>query len=212
MSDIITIGREFGSGGREFGRRLADLLHIDYYDQEIVSEIAKSTQLAEEYVHSVMEKKPHVLYPITIGRSIRPDMMSVPQVDRAIYTEQSRILKEMASKSSCVIVGRCADEILKAYHPLRIFVYADVGSRIERCQSRHTPEETYTDKEWQQKIMEIDKGRSKYYEFYTGKKWGDKQNYDICINTKNIDIKGFVAHFAKFYLMWNQKGIDAERF
>lgn len=211
MGEIITIGREFGSGGREFGRRLADILHVDYYDQEIISEIAKSTQLAEEYVHSVLEKKPHNLYPITIGRSIRPGMMAVSQVDQAIYAEQSRIIKGMADKSPCVIVGRCADDILKEYHPLRIFVYADVESRIRRCQSRRGPEESFSDKEWCQKITGIDKARSKYYEFYTGKKWGDKQNYDLCINTENLDIKGYVEHFARFYLMWNSHSINKRR-
>lgn len=71
MDRIITIGREFGSGGRELGRRLAEMLHMDYYDSEIITEISKRTQLAEEYVQSVVERKPHKLYPITIGRSIQ---------------------------------------------------------------------------------------------------------------------------------------------
>lgn len=114
----------------------------------------------------------------------------------------------MPGKSPCVTVGRCADDILKEYHPLRIFVYADMESRIKRCQSRRGPEESFSDKERRQKITEIDKARSKYYEFYTGKRWGDKQNYDLCINTENLDIKGFAAHFAMFYLMCNSNSIN----
>ena len=197
MNHVITIGREFGSGGREFGRRLAEALHMDYYDREIITEISQRTQLAEEYVQLVVERKPHKLYPITIGRSIHPISMPVLQTDQSIYIEQSRIIKEMADKSSCVIVGRCADEILKEYQPVRIFVYADIESRIKRCQFQCEQEETYSDKDLRQKIMEIDKKRSKYYEFYTGKKWGDMRNYDFCINTGRLDIKSFVPQFAK---------------
>lgn len=197
MNHVITIGREFGSGGREFGRRLAEMLHVDYYDKEIIMEISKRTQLAEEYVQSVVERKPHKLYPITIGHSMQPVTMYVSPIDQSIYTEQSRIIKEMAENSSCVIVGRCADEILKEYQPVRIFVYADMESRMKRCQFRRSQEETYSDKELRQKIVEIDKKRSKYYEFYTGKKWGDRRNYDFCINTGHLDIKEFAEKFAK---------------
>ena len=196
MNRIITIGREFGSGGREIGRRLAEALHMDYFDREIITEISQRTQLAEEYVQLVVERKPHKLYPITIGRTMQPVIMPVSQTDQSIYIEQHRIIKELADKSPCVIVGRCADEILKEYKPVRIFVYADMESRIKRCQERRSQEESYTDKEWRQRIMEMDKKRSKYYEFYTGKKWGDKQNYDFCINTSCLEIKSFVPRFA----------------
>lgn len=197
MNHVITIGREFGSGGREFGRHLAEMLHVDYYDKEIIVEISKRTQLAEDYVQSVVERKPHKLYPITVGHSLQPITMYVSSVDQSIYAEQSRIIKEMAENSSCVIVGRCADEILKEYQPVRIFVYADMESRMKRCQFRRSQEETYSEKELRQRILEIDKKRSKYYEFYTGKKWGDKQNYDFCINTGHLDIKELTEKFAK---------------
>lgn len=197
MNHVITIGREFGSGGREFGRHLAEMLHVDYYDKEIIVEISKRTQLAEDYVQSVVERKPHKLYPITVGHSLQPITMYVSSVDQSIYAEQSRIIKEMAENSSCVIVGRCADEILKEYQPVRIFVYADMESRMKRCQFRRSQEETYSEKELRQRILEIDKKRSKYYEFYTGKKWGDKRNYDFCINTGHLDIKELTEKFAK---------------
>lgn len=199
MNRVITIGREFGSGGREFGRRLAEALQVDYYDREIITEISRKTQLAEEYVQFVIERKPHKLYPITIGRTMQPLTMPVSQIDQSIYIEQNRIIKEMADKSPCVIVGRCADEILREYRPVRIFMYADMESRIRRCQSRCGQDEDYSDKEWRQKIMEVDKARSRYYEFYTGKKWGDKKNYDFCINTGNLDMKSFVTWFSKLF-------------
>lgn len=156
MNHVITIGREFGSGGREFGRHLAEMLHVDYYDKEIIVEISKRTQLAEDYVQSVVERKPHKLYPITVGHSLQPITMYVSLVDHSIYAEQSRIIKEMTN-SSCVIVGQCADEILKEYQPIRIFVYADMESRMKRCQFRRSQEETYSEKELRQRILEIDK-------------------------------------------------------
>lgn len=193
---IITIGREFGSGGRELGRRLADHLQIAYYDKEILTEISKRTQLTEEYVHNVVEHHPYPLLPITIGHSLYPDMAF--QLQQSVYTEQSNIIKEMAAASDCVIVGRCADYILHDIKPFRIFVYADMEARIARCHARAPEGEHLSDKELKQMIQKVDKGRAKYYEFYTGEKWGDKSSYDLCINTSNVVIKELVPHLATF--------------
>ena len=193
---VITLGREFGSGGRELGRRLADHLQIAYYDKEILTEISKRTQLTEEYVHNVVEHHPYPLLPITIGRSLYPDMTF--QIQQSVYVEQSNIIKEMAAASDCVIVGRCADYILRDIKPFRIFVYADMESRIRRCHARAPEGEHLSDKEMKQMIQKVDKGRAKYYEFYTGEKWGDKSNYDLCINTSNVVIKELVPHLAAF--------------
>lgn len=193
---IITIGREFGSGGRELGRRLADHLQIAYYDKEILTEISKRTQLTEEYVHNVVEHHPYPLLPITIGHSLYPDMAF--QLQQSVYTEQSNIIKEMAAASDCVIVGRCADYILHDIKPFRIFVYADREARIARCHARAPEGEHLSDKELKQMIQKVDKGRAKYYEFYTGEKWGDKSSYDLCINTSNVVIKELVPHLAAF--------------
>lgn len=193
---VITLGREFGSGGRELGRRLADHLQIAYYDKEILSEIAKRTQLTEEYIHNVVEHHPYPLLPITVGHSLYPDMTF--QIQQSVYVEQSNIIKEMAAASDCVIVGRCADYILRDINPFRIFVYADMESRIARCHKRAPEGEHLSDKEMKQMIQKVDKGRSKYYEFYTGEKWGNKSNYDLCINTSNVVIKELVPHLAAF--------------
>ncbi|MBO8435456.1 MAG: cytidylate kinase-like family protein [Spirochaetes bacterium] len=196
MRMVITLGREFGSGGRELGRRLADHLQIAYYDKEILSEIAKRTQLTEEYIHNVVEHHPYPLLPITVGHSLYPDMTF--QIQQSVYVEQSNIIKEMAAASDCVIVGRCADYILRDINPFRIFVYADMESRIARCHKRAPEGEHLSDKEMKQMIQKVDKGRSKYYEFYTGEKWGNKSNYDLCINTSNVVIKELVPHLAAF--------------
>ena len=102
----------------------------------------------------------------------------------------------MAAKSDCVIVGRCADYILKQYNPFRIFVYADMESRMARCRAKAPEEEEMTDKELKQHILGIDKKRAKYYEFYTGHKCGDKLNFDLCVNTSGIVIKEIVPGMA----------------
>lgn len=199
MNKVITIGREFGSGGREFGRRLAEELGIEYYDKEIVTEIAKHTSLSEEYVQQVVECKPHPLYPITIGQSMVFMENYANQQIQSVYQAQCDILHELAEKSDCVIVGRCADYILRDCHPCRIFVHADLKSRIRRCMERSPEEEKLTEKEMKQKILNIDKNRAKYYEYYTGGKWGDKENYDLCINTTGLDIKKVVPVIAKMF-------------
>ena len=113
MNRVITIGREFGSGGRELGKRLADLLGCAYYDKEIIAEISKKTSLSEEYIQEVVEKRPHNLYPITIGQSLRyANTYHVNQV-QTVFQAQCEILKSLAEKSNCVIVGRCSNYILK---------------------------------------------------------------------------------------------------
>ena len=139
MGKIITIGREFGSGGREVGKRLSDELGIAYYDNEIITEIAKRTELAEGYVQHVMENGPTALMPITIGRTFYMGADPVMEQNNAIYREQSLLVQELAEKSDCVIVGRSADYILRDKKPLRLFIYADMESRMERCRHLEAP-------------------------------------------------------------------------
>ncbi len=198
MNKIITIGREFGSGGREFGRRLAEELGIEYYDKEIISAIAEKTSMSQEYVQEVLEGKPHTLYPITIGQSMLIADNFYIQQEQSIYLAQSEIIRNLAQKSSCVIVGRCADFILRDLKPYRIFVYADMESRVKRCISRNSDFEKHlTEKEIKKQIIKIDKNRAKYYNYYTGNDWGDKNNYDLCINTTDLVIKDIVPAIAK---------------
>ena len=197
MNKIITVGREFGSGGREFGRRLSEELHFAYYDQEIIREISKRTSLSEQYIQSIVEHRPSFSFPIHIGQSFYPLSNPAFEQTMAIYQEQARIITEMALKSDCVIVGRCADYILKEYKPFRIFVYADIDSKIKRCREKGPEHENLTDRELKQKISGMDKKRAKYYELYTGHSWGDKLNFDLCINTSRTVIKEFVPAVAK---------------
>lgn len=199
MNRIITIGREFGSGGRELGRRLSEALGIAYYDQEIVSEIARRTEMSEQYVQSIVENRPSFSFPIHIGRSFCPMPSLALEQSLAVYQEQSRIITEMAQKSDCVIVGRCGDYILRDFEPFRIFVYADLESRMERCRAKAPEDEKMTDRELKQHILGIDRKRAKYYEFYTGHKWGDRLNFDLCINTSRTVIKEIVPVLARLF-------------
>ncbi len=189
MNRAITISREFGSGGRELGRRLAEELQLAYYDNEIVLELVKKTNYTEEYIKQVEERKPLPLLPITIGRSFSP--LGNPELEQytLIFTEQSNIIKRMAQASDCVIVGRCADYILREQNPLRLFIYADMDFKMLRCRDKGEVGKNLTDKELRRQIRAVDKERAKYYEFYTGQPWGEIANYDLCINTAHIDIK-----------------------
>lgn len=198
MNKIITIGRQFGSGGRELGRRLAEELGYQYYDKEIIAEISNKTEMSEGYVRKIIDSSPRHLFPITIGHSIAyADNYYLKQV-QSVYKAQSDIIQDLAKKSDCVIIGRCADYILRNYNPFRLFVYATIDSRINRCMEKADPNEVYNDKEIKQKIHEIDKNRAKYYEFYSGREWGHVENYDLCINTTNKVIKELVPCVANF--------------
>ena len=118
MNKIITISREFGSGGREFGCRLAENLGIKYYDKEIISKIANKADLSEGYVKEVVEKRPMPLFPMTIGATFAAVGVYYPlMVEESVYTAQTEVLQELAEQSDCVIVGRCADYILRDYKP-----------------------------------------------------------------------------------------------
>ena len=203
MSRIITIGRQFGSGGRELGRRLAEELGIPYYDQEIVKEIADRTLMPEAYVQQILEHRKIVALPIHIARSFQLatdlQIATNPGIEEsaAIFSQQSKIILEMAEKSDCVIVGRCADYILRDQNPYRIFVYADMESRMKRCREYAPEHENLSDKELEKQILTIDKNRASYYNFHTGQKWGEPLNYDLCINTTKTSMETIVPVLAK---------------
>ncbi|MBQ9132469.1 MAG: cytidylate kinase-like family protein [Clostridia bacterium] len=198
MNQIITIGREFGSGGRELGKRLSELLGIAYYDKEIIEEISKRTQLAEEYVRQIVEHKPGYYYPITIGRTLHTQGVDyLLKQQTSVYAEKTAVLREMAERSDCIIVGRCADYILREYKPFRLFVYADMPSKLTRCRQKAEASEHLTDRQMIKQIKHVDKNRAKYYEYYTGQVWGARENYDLCVNTSSVPVKELAEAIAK---------------
>ncbi len=189
MKRIITIGREFGSGGRELGRRLSEKLHVAYYDHEIITEIAKRTSMSEEYVRQVSESSPVMSFPIHVRHSFYYGPNPMLQQSLSIYSEQHKLLLELAKKSDCIIVGRCADYILRDAQPFRVFVYADTESKLKRCMERKPEDESLSEAQMKKRMTDIDRGRAKYYEFFSEQKWGAKENYDLLVNTSGADVK-----------------------
>lgn len=196
MNKIITVAREFGSGGREFARRLAEELGFEYYDKEILAEIARHTEFSEAYVSSVVEKKPHSLFPISIATSFSTGFDYQLQNTQSIFAAQFDAIHELADKSDCVIVGRCADHILKDKDPFRIFLYANMQHKIERCLANKEDDESGSAADMEKLIKTLNVGRARYYSDYTGLVWGDRENYDLCINTSKLDIGALAKNIA----------------
>lgn len=205
MHKIITVSREFGSGGRELGKRLAQELGAAYYDREIITAIAQRSGLAEKYVESVSERGVSAGYPITMGRTffLRPPAVR-ERVD--VMLEQQKILRELAEKSDSVFVGRCADVVLKEHRPLNLFIYADMDSRLRRCQSRQDAGERLEESDLIRRIEKIDRQRAKYREMLTGSKWGEKSAYHLCVNTTGLEIKKVLAAVVQFQSCYFEGG------
>ncbi len=202
MNRIITIGREFGSGGRELGRRIAEELQIAYYDQEIVTEIAKRTARSEAYIRQIEEKCPIMSFPIQVRHSFYLSTEPICYPDLSIYTKQHELLRELARKSDCVIVGRCADYVLREMRPVRIFAYADMQSKIRRCMERRPEGENLSETQMKKQIAEIDRQRAKYYSFFCEQKWGAPENYDLLVNTSGASIKKLAAALCGYLEAW----------
>lgn len=158
---IITVSREFGSGGREIAKRLSDVLGIAYYDSEIITEIAKKADLDENYVAHSLEKGIQPTFQIHFACAF--SHISAPDPTVKLLSAQHNIINELAEKGDCIIVGRAADVLLEKYDPFRIFVYADMQSKIARCRKRAGDGSKLTDKEIEKKIKQIDKGRASSY-------------------------------------------------
>lgn len=200
---IITLSREFGSGGRELGKRLAERLNFAYYDKEIISAVAQQGNLDEGYVQRILESSAGSDFPVTFGRTFS---MQYQQTTTKLLLMQKKIIKAMAEKSDCIIVGRSADSILQSFKPLNLFVYADMDARIKRCQDCADSQEPLTQKELQAKIQKVDQQRRRYYELCTGRPWGIKENYHLCINTTGSVIKDLVPAIADYAEIWLQRG------
>ena len=200
MNKIITISREFGSGGKEIGKRLADELGYTYYDSEIISLLAKETGMSKEYLENISEKG---IYPYAFQFAKSFATYSNMQNNQTeILVAQNKILKKIAEQGNAIIVGRGADVVLKEYNPMKIFVYASLESKMKRCREKAKQEENLSDKELEKKIREIDKNRQKFYSVIANSEWGNKENYNLCINTTNIQIKNIIPSISKYIENW----------
>ena len=204
---IITISREFGSGGRELGKRLADELGYAYYDKEIVTAIAEKHQLDEHYVSYALEGGSFRNFPVHFGRtfSYTPALMAS---ETHLFAEQNRLLREFAAAGNCVVVGRAADVILREYSPFNLFVYADMPSKIKRCQERAQDDEHLSAREMEKRIKRIDADRKRYHGLISEIPWGDRRGYHLCVNTTDREIKALVPAVAQYVRIWFEERGD----
>lgn len=198
---IITIGRQNGSGGREVGKKLAEKLGIPFYDKELIQMAAKKCGIDETIAQENEETATNsLLYSLSTGAAtiwnsgivLESDL---PLTDR-IYIAQSEIIRKVAMEGSCVIVGRCADEVLRNNpNCINVFIHADMNYRVNRMTQLHNLTEEKSIKQ----IKRMDKKRSNYYNYFTDKKWGDLKTYNITLDTSKFGIDLAVEILEKIY-------------
>lgn len=202
---IITISREFGSGGRELGKRLAGLLGYDYYDREIITAIAKQNGLNESYVEMALEKRDWQAMPLTFGRSFA-GINGMQQMQTHLLVAQKHVIEEIAKAGKdCVIVGRNADVLLADKKPFRIFVCAGMDAKIQRCMERASEGEEISRKGAEQNIRRMDKSRARTREILGGGKWRDGSAYHLTVNTEGWDMEELASAVAEFVLRWYRR-------
>ncbi len=187
---IITIGRELGSGGRTIGKIVAEKLGIDYYDYEIIDETAKKSGFSTDFVQQSEQRvTSSLLYNLALGSTYGMSPFGRTggvNLETQIFLTQQKVIREMADKGSCVIVGRCADYILKEYDNIfRVFVYADIEYRRNHLVEHYGYKPELTLKE----IKKADKRRSGHYLTFTEQHWGHRQNYDLMINSSLLGLE-----------------------
>ena len=191
---IITIARQYGSGGREIGEKIAEALGIPLYDKELIKEAASRGNLNETVIAGADESAANsLLYTLAMGSNVLGTTMSfgykMPLNDK-LFILQSDVIKEYAKEGSCIFIGRCADYVLRDEAKLlRLFIHGDLDHRRERVAMRH-PE--IKPSQVVDIINKTDKRRASYYNFYTGNKWGKFDNYDLTVNSSTLGIDGTV--------------------
>ncbi|MBQ7579986.1 MAG: cytidylate kinase-like family protein [Clostridia bacterium] len=184
---VITISREFGSGGREIGEKAAKALGIPFYDRAIILKAAENSGLSEEFIEKEEQRVTNsMLFNLSTGGISSQNFQFMSD---QIYIAQSRAIREYADEGACVIVGRCADYILREdVKCLNVFIYADKYFKFNRIMKKYALDQSAAEK----MIRESDKKRSRHYRFYTSMEWGDKENYALCLNSGKLGIDNAV--------------------
>lgn len=184
---IITISRQHGSGGREIGRRVAEQLGIPFYDREIIELAAKDSHIDISFFENSETKDAgSLIYDLSAGGHVM-----LPLTDR-VYLQQVKTIRDIAQKGGCVIVGRCADAVLADYpHVLRVFIYANSEARRKRVEMFYH--------ESAEELEKLEKKRSSYYQHYTGKRFGDAENYDMCLDSGSLGLDECVKAICSAY-------------
>ncbi len=184
---IITIGRQYGSGGREIGRKLALRLGIPFYDRELISRAAKKSGFSEDLFEQLDKRATNsLLYSLTMFGSTGINGMSLTD---QLFLAQANIIREVADNGPAVLVGRCADHVLREYeNRFDFFITGSLDDRLQRIQTHDDYE--LSGKSPRAALEKMDKQRATYYNYYTGKVWGKSDHYDLCINAGRLGIDG----------------------
>ena len=203
---VITIGRQLGSGGRDIGHKLAAQLNLLFFDKELIRIAAQESGIQEDIFEEADEKKTHSLFGglLDLRGFLTDEVYSNYYLsNETLFKIQSEVIRKLAGEKSCLIVGRCADYVLKD-HPrcLNVFISADMSDRIRRV----VAVQKITESKAEEFIQKMDKKRADYYSYFSGKVWGAAQSYDLCVNSSFLgidDTVSFIRVFAekRFLLM-----------
>lgn len=196
---IITIARQYGSGGHDVGKKLAEELNIPFYDKELLERAAKNSGFCQEIFENYDEKPTNsFLYSLvmdTYSMGYSSAAFAEMPLNHKIFLAQFNAIKDIAKEGPCVIVGRCADYALADFpNVVNVYLYADMKDRIARIARRHD----LTDAKAKDMIQKTDKSRASYYNYYTNKKWGEATGYDLCLNTGTLGIDGTIHMIREF--------------
>ena len=202
---IITIGRQFGSGGREIGHIVADKLGIKLYDKEMLDRAAKESGICQELFETHDEKPTNsLLYSLvmdTYSLGYSAGSYTDMPINHKIFLAKYDAIKNIADEGPCILVGRCADYALEGYpNVLRIFIHADLDARIRRIARIYD----LTDAKAKELIQKTNKKRSSYYNYYTNKRWGDAESYDACLNSSLLGLDGTAEAILKLVELKDQ--------
>ena len=199
MKTVITIGRQFGSGGREIGEKLAQTYDIKYYDKELIARAAKESGFCEEILMNHDERPTNsFLYNLVIDTYSfgynSSSFVDMP-MSQKVFLAQFDTIKKIAEEGPCVIVGRCADYALEGRdNVLNLFIYADEDFRVRKIMDQYGMDESKA----RDNLIKKDKQRASYYNYYTNRKWGRAESYDLCINSSVLGIDGSVKLIKQF--------------
>ncbi len=208
---IITIGRQFGSAGREIGNKLAEYYGIKLYDKDLLSIAAKESGICEELFETHDEKPTNsFLYSLvmdTYSMSYSAGGYTDMPINHKVFLAQFDTIKKIADQGPCIIVGRCADYALETYpNCVSVFIHADLDSRIHRIARKYD----LTDAKAKDLILKTDKRRGSYYNYYTNKRWPDADSYHLSISSSQLGIDGCVEAI-KSYILIKEKNSDSTK-
>ncbi len=199
MNKVITISRQYGSGGREIGQKLAEHYKIPFYDNELITRAAKESGFAEETFARAEDKATNsLLYSLAMGINVYGNQdfgFAGLSLDDRIFLAQSDVIRKVAEEGPCVIVGRCADYVLKEYQNIcNIFVHASLDFRLKRVVEQYGENE----KKAGEVIIKNDKSRANYYNYHVGEKWTNLTNYDLVIRSDYSGIDDAVKSICMY--------------